>query len=214
MAITAKAWPAFAVPFVALGGIYTGVVTLSEASALAAFTAMAISWATGAVRGMAVIEIIGDGIRASTAILIIVGFAVLLGHWIVLSGLPQMLIAWLQAANVNAVEFLIAISVIMFILGMFLEVVSMILITAPIVLPLLGPLGIDPIHFGIVVIVNMELAALTPPVGLNLFVMSNVAKTPVPEVIRAVAPFVGLLLVLLALVIAFPDISLWLPRSL
>lgn len=214
LAITAKAWPAFAVPFVALGGIYTGVVTLSEASALAAFTAMAISWATGAVRGMAVIEIIGDGIRASTAILIIVGFAVLLGHWIVLSGLPQMLIAWLQAANVNAVEFLIAISVIMFILGMFLEVVSMILITAPIVLPLLGPLGIDPIHFGIVVIVNMELAALTPPVGLNLFVMSNVAKTPVPEVIRAVAPFVGLLLVLLALVIAFPDISLWLPRSL
>lgn len=214
LALTARAWPAFAVPFVALGGIYSGIVTLCEASALAALTAIVICWANGAVRGWAAIETIGDAIRNSTAILIIVGFAVLLGHWVVLSGLPQVLIAWLQAADVTALEFLIAVSLIMFVLGMFLEVVSTILLTAPLVLPLLGPLGVDPIHFGIVVIVNMELAALTPPVGLNLFVMSNVAKTPVTDVIRAVAPFIVLLLALLALVIVFPELSLWLPRSL
>lgn len=211
--LTVAALPALAPPFIALGGIYSGIVTLNEAAALAALAAIAICWQRGAARGH-LIEWTADAIRSSSSILIIVSFAVLLGHWIVLSGVPQVLIAGLQSAQVSALEFLLMMNLIMFVLGMFLEVVSVILITLPIVLPLLAPLGIHPIHYAIVVIVNMELAALTPPVGLNLFVMTSVAKTQLWVVVRGLLPFVALLLVLLALVTLVPSISLWLPGAL
>jgi C4-dicarboxylate transporter DctM subunit len=102
-------------------------------------------------------------------------------------------------------------NLVMFGLGMFLEIISTILITAPIVLPLLAPLGINPIHYGIVVIVNMELAALTPPVGLNLYVMKSISKLRLVEVLRGFLPFVLLLAILLVLVTLIPALSLWLP---
>jgi C4-dicarboxylate transporter DctM subunit len=209
--VTLRALPALAVPTVALGGIYSGIVTLSEASALAAVVAIVICWLSGAARGLAVVEWVADAIKSATTILLVVGFAILLGHWIILSGAPERLVSALLGANVSGLQFLLMMSVVMFILGMFLDVISTILITLPMVLPLLRPLGIDPIHYGIVVIVNMEMAALTPPVGLNIFVMTSVARQPLAEVVRGLAPFVLLLLVLLALVILIPGLSLWLP---
>jgi C4-dicarboxylate transporter DctM subunit len=87
------------------------------------------------------------------------------------------------------------------------------LIVTPIVLPTLRGLGIDPIHFGIVLIVNMEIAFLTPPIGLNLFVLSNIAKAPMAETSRGVAPFVALMFVFLLIVMSFPKLSLWLPSA-
>jgi C4-dicarboxylate transporter DctM subunit len=98
------------------------------------------------------------------------------------------------------------------VLGMFLEVASILLITMPIVIPVLKPLGIDPVHFAIVVTVNMELALITAPVGLNLYVLATVSKTPLSVVIKGVNPFLVLLIGLLVLVTYVPDISLWLPR--
>jgi C4-dicarboxylate transporter DctM subunit len=90
--------------------------------------------------------------------------------------------------------------------------VAVLLIVTPIVLPSLRSLGIDPIHFGVVLIINMEIAFLTPPIGLNLFVLSNIAKAPLAEAIRGVAPFIALLFALLLLVMFMPDLSLWLPN--
>lgn len=212
--ITLRALPALAVPTVALGGIYSGIVTLSEASALAAATAIVICLANGSARGFVTIEWIGDAIKNATAILVVVGFAVLLGHWIILSGVPERLVVTLQQADVSALQFLLTMNVIMFILGMFLDVISTILITLPMVLPLLAPLGIDPIHYAIVVIVNMEVAALTPPVGLNVYVMTSVSRESVVEVVRGLAPFVLLLVILLTAVTLLPELSLWLPGQL
>ena len=208
---TLRALPALAVPTVALGGIYSGIVTLTEAAALAAVTAIVICWITGNARGRVTLEWIADGIASATVILVVVGFAVLLGHWVILTGVPQALIAHLQANEVTALQFLLAMNVIMLVLGMFLDVVSTILITLPIVLPLLEALGIHPLHYAIVVIVNMELAALTPPVGLNLYVMTSVARVSLNEVIAGLLPFLVLLLILLGLVTLFPALSLWLP---
>ena len=90
---------------------------------------------------------------------------------------------------------------------------AVLLIVTPIVLPALRGLGIDPIHFGIVLIINMEIAFLTPPVGLNLFVLSNIAKAPLSETVRGVAPFIALLFVLLLIVMFVPQLSLWLPTA-
>ena len=95
---------------------------------------------------------------------------------------------------------------------MFLEVASIILIAVPILLPVVTALGIDPIHFAIVIVVNMEIALLTPPVGLNLYVLSSISKVPVSEVIRGVWPFIGLFAVYLALITYIPELSLWLPN--
>lgn len=212
--LTYQVIPALLVPFVALGGIYSGIVTLGEASALAALVAMTICVINGTCRGFNVIAWIGDAMMAAAAILILVGVAVLLGHWIVLSGVTERLVSWFQQSEVTPLQFLLAMNLVMFVLGMFLEIISTILITLPIVLPLLGPLGINPIHYAIVVIVNMELAALTPPVGLNLFVMKSVSQLPIAEVMRGFLPFIMLLLILLALVTVFPSLSLWLPMRL
>lgn len=203
--------PALLVPLVALGGIYSGIVTLSEASALAALVAIVVCFCSKSCQTKQIIGWIGDGFMASTVILILVGMAVLLSHWIILSGVSDQLIAFLQAAEVTPIQFLLAMNLVMFALGMFLEIISVILITAPLTLPLLAPLGISPIHYGIVVIVNMELAALTPPVGLNLYVMKSISGLRLTEVLRGFLPFVLLLGILLILVTLIPGLSLWLP---
>lgn len=212
--LTYEVIPAMLVPIVALGGIYSGIVTLSEASALAALVAIVICVLNGTCRGLRILAWVGDAVIAASAILILVGVAVLLGHWIVLSGVAERLVSWFQQSGVTPLQFLLAMNLVMFVLGMFLEIISTILITLPIVLPLLGPLGINPVHYAIVVIVNMELAALTPPVGLNLFVMKSVSQLPIATVMRGFIPFVTLLLILLALVTLFPPLSLWLPERL
>lgn len=212
--LTYQVIPALLVPVIALGGIYTGIVTLSEASALAALTAILICIINGSCRGSKILLWVGDAIMAASAILILVGVAVLLGHWIVLSGVADRLLAWFQEAQVTPLQFLLAMSLVMFVLGMFLEIISTILITLPIVLPLLAPLGINPVHYAIVVVVNMELAALTPPVGLNIFVMKSVSQLPIATVVRGFLPFIVLLLILLAMVTFIPTLSLWLPERL
>jgi C4-dicarboxylate transporter DctM subunit len=112
----------------------------------------------------------------------------------------------------SAWQFLLAINLMLIVLGMFLEVASILLIAMPIVIPVLKPLGIDPVHFAIVVTVNMELALITAPVGLNLYVLATVSKTPLSIVIKGVNPFLVLLIALFALVTYVPDLSLWLPR--
>lgn len=101
----------------------------------------------------------------------------------------------------------------MFLLGTFLEGVAVLLIVTPIVLPVLGQLGIDPIHFGIILIVNMEMAFLSPPIGLNLFVLSSIAKAPNSEAMRGIWPFMVLMAIFLLLVSYVPELSLWLPRQ-
>jgi C4-dicarboxylate transporter DctM subunit len=101
----------------------------------------------------------------------------------------------------------------MILLGTVLDAVALLLIVTPIVLPTLESLGIDPVHFGIVLVVNMEIAFLTPPIGLNLFVLSSIARAPMSETIRGVSPFIVLMLVFLLIVILFPELSLWLPDA-
>ena len=111
-------------------------------------------------------------------------------------------------------QFLLFLNVILLVLGMFLEVVSIMYIVLPVVIPLLGPLGIDPVHFAIVVVVNMEIALITPPVGLNLYVLSNATGTPVSSVISGAWPYVVIGFIELAVITYWPAFTLFLPNLL
>ncbi|MEC7670699.1 MAG: TRAP transporter large permease subunit, partial [Pseudomonadota bacterium] len=155
-----------------------------------------------------------EGMKSASAVTFIVMFALLFAHWITGSGIPTALVNFAIARELEPWQFLLALNVMMIILGMFLDAIAVMLIVTPIVLPVLSTLGIDPVHFGIVLIVNMEIAFLTPPIGLNLFVLSSIAKAPMSEAVRGMVPFVIIMAVFLILITYIPEISLWLPNLL
>jgi len=207
-----NALPALAVPVIVLGGIYSGIVTVAEAAALAAIVAIVVSVLVyRAVRLRDILPILAESMKGAAAIMLIIAAAVAFGHWITESGIARGIVQFAVDKEISAWQFLLFINVAMLVLGMFLEVISIILITLPLILPLLHGLGIDPIHFAVVLTINMEVALLTPPVGLNLFVMASITRAPVAEVIRGVWPFIVLLFGLLILVTYVPIISTWLP---
>jgi len=210
-----KALPAFSLPFIVLGGIYSGIVTVTEAAALAAVASLIISmFIYREIKPRQVIPLIGESMKLAGMVLLIVSTAMVFGTWITHAGIPARLADLVVNYNLPWWGFLIIVNFLLLALGMFLEVVSIMLITLPIIFPLLSPLGIDPIHFGIIMMVNMEVAFITPPVGLNLFVLSTASKAPLSEVIRGVLPFVLLSILELAIITYWPAFSLYLPKLL
>lgn len=210
--ITLRAFPALSIPIIVFVGIYGGIVTVAEAAALSALAAIIASlFAYREVRFKDVFPLLAESMRAAGAIVVIIVGALLFGHWITESGIPARLVEFAVSLDLRAWQFLLFINIMMLILGMFLEGIAVTLIVLPLVLPLLGPLGISPIHFAIVLTINIELALLTPPVGLNLYVLQSISRTPIGEVIRGTWPFIVLLFALLMLVTYVPIISTWLP---
>jgi C4-dicarboxylate transporter, DctM subunit len=188
---------------------------VTEAAALSAVVAILISvFVYRETKPRGLLAVLAEAMQNSAAIMIIIATALVFGHWITESGLAPWLIATLKGWNLEAWHFLLIVNVILLIMGMFLEVFSVLLIAMPVIVPLLKPLGIDPVHFGIVVTINMELALLTPPVGMNLFVLSTITRAPLAEVIRGTTPFIVLMLILLIAITYIPAISLWLPRMI
>lgn len=212
VAVNIRALPAIAVPVVILGGIYSGIVTVSESAGIAALVSIVVSVFVYKGCGMKdIIPIIGDSMKSTISIVMIIITALAFGHWLTKSGAPQNLADWVISLNLATWQFLIVINILFLVLGTFLEVFAIMLITLPILLPLLAPMGIDPIHFAVLMVINMELALLTPPIGLNIFVLSSITKTPVAETIKGVLPFMVILLILLIAVTYIPSLSLWLP---
>jgi C4-dicarboxylate transporter DctM subunit len=211
--VNIDALPALSLPVIIAVGIYGGWVTTTETAALAAAVAMLISlFYYKGFKPSETLSVIGESIKNAGTIMIIIATALAFGHWITESGIPAALVQFIRDNGFTAWQFLLAINVMLVILGMFLEVASILLIAMPILIPVLKPLGIDPVHFAILVTVNMELALITAPVGLNLYVLATVSKTPLATVIRGVNPFLLLMIGLLAVVTYVPELSLWLPR--
>jgi C4-dicarboxylate transporter, DctM subunit len=195
-----------------LGGLYGGIVTLTESAALSAVVAIVLSlFVYRGIRPIDVVPAMAAAVRNAAVIMIIIAVALAFGHWVTETGLTTRAVALIKTWNVQGWQFLLVINALLLILGMFLEVYSVMLLIVPVVVPMLAPLHIDPIHFGVVLTINMEIALLTPPVGLNLFVIANISKTPLAEVVRGTMPFVVLMLGLLALITYVPIFSLWLP---
>ena len=209
-----KALPAILIPVVIFVGIYGGYATIAEAAGLAALLAILVSLFV--YRGCTlrdVLPVTAIAMRRSAAIIMIVVAALLFGHWLTETRMPAKLVEFVTEIDLKAWQFLLFMSLVMLLLGTVLEGLSIVLITVPLVLPLFNQLGIDPVHYAIIVIINIEMAMLTPPVGLNLFVLSGVSKAPVSEVIRGILPFLGLMAILLLCVTFLPSLSLWLPNA-
>ena len=212
---TIYAIPALLVPVVVLGGLYGGFVTLTETAALSAVVAIALAlFVYREVKLGDFLQVMTHAVRSAAAIMIIIAMALAFGHLITETGIAQKTLDFVKSLDIQPWQFLLAVNIILIFLGMFLEVFSILLIMVPIILPLLEPLGIDPIHFGVMLVINMELALMSPPVGLNLFVISNISKIPLAQVLRGTMPFFVLMVGLLLVVTYIPIISTWLPDLL
>ena len=146
-------------------------------------------------------------------VFMIIAGASMFGHAITIIRLPVGITEFVAGVGLGPLGFIIAVMALIFVLGMFLEAIAIILITTPILLPTMIHLGIDPIWYGILLMVNLELAMITPPVGMNLFVIKGITDQPLSEVVKGAAPFVVLMLAGLALLIFVPSLATWLPYS-
>jgi C4-dicarboxylate transporter DctM subunit len=210
-----KSFWALTLPVLVLGGMYFGVFTATEAAAAGALGALAI--ATLVYRTLGPRDIWGaavDAARNTAMLFLILAAAALLGHALTKLRIPAQMVELVTQYGVSQMGFLIAVMLLIFVLGMFLETISIILITTPVVLPVLAALKIDPVWYGILLTINLELALITPPVGMNLFAIKAITRAPIGEIIMGVLPYVGLLMFGLALVLLFPSIALWLPSTM
>ncbi|MGO1058405.1 TRAP transporter large permease [Planococcus sp. FY231025] len=198
-------------PFLILGGIYTGVMTPTEASFMAVLYSVIISVFVYKEMKIPLFgKIVKESINVTAMIFLIIAAANIFGMFLTTEQIPQLATEWIQSSAANVWIFLIAVNLMFFVLGMFLDAVSIILITLPILLPILALFDLNLIHFAIIMTINMELGMITPPVGLNLFVVSGITREKIGNVVQGVLPFYAVLVVGLVIVIAFPAISLWL----
>jgi C4-dicarboxylate transporter DctM subunit len=146
--------------------------------------------------------------------MIVVAASTLFARIITLERIPQILVETFSNATDNVLLILLMINILLLIIGCFMETLSAIIILGPVLVPLIASFGVDKTHFGIILILNIEIAFLTPPLGVNLFVASQIAGIKIEKMMVATLPFILILLVMLALITLVPEISLWLPRTL
>jgi C4-dicarboxylate transporter DctM subunit len=208
-----RAIPALMIPVIILGGIYSGIVTVTEAAGVAALIAIIEGiYIYRGIKPGEIIETLAESMKLTATIVFIIIGALAFGHWITSAGIAEALVSYVKSLNLSAWQFLLFINVVMLILGMFLEVFAIILIVLPLILPILKALDISLVHFAIVLTINMEVALISPPIGLNLFVLSSVSKLSIGTAIRGIAPYLILMLILLGMITYIPEISLWLPN--
>ncbi|MDP1605376.1 MAG: TRAP transporter large permease subunit [Rhodocyclaceae bacterium] len=200
---------------VVMGGIYSGLFTPTEAAAMSAVYAFVIAvFVYGDLKFSDVPRVLLNSANMSAMLLYIITNAVLFSFILTNEQIPQGVAEWILASGLGVIGFLIVVNILLLVMGSFMEPSSIILITAPILFPIAMKLGIDPIHFGIMIVVNMEIGMITPPVGLNLYVASGISKMGLTETSISVLPWLFTMLVFLMLITYVPEITLWLPRTL
>jgi len=210
-AIRTSIW-ALLMPPIVLGGIYFGIFTVSEAAAIGCVYALLVGVVIYRNFGWTELwETAFETVRTTAMLFMILAAAAIFGHAVTIIRLPAQLVELVVAQGLTPLHFVLAVMAVIFILGMFLETISIILITTPIVFPVLVKLGVDPIWYGILLMINLELALITPPVGMNLFVIKGIAKAPLGEVIAGALPYVVLMMLGLVIVLLVPALATVLP---
>ncbi len=200
---------------VVMGGIYTGLFTPTEAAAMSAVYAFVIAvFVYRDLKLSDVPRVLLNSANMSAMLLYIITNAVLFSFLMTHENIPQEMADWMLNQGLGVIGFLLIANVLLLIAGNFMEPSSIVLILAPILFPIAMSLGIDPVHFGIIMVVNMEVGMCHPPVGLNLYVASGITKMGITELTIAVWPWLLTMLVFLGLVTYWPNLSLWLPRTL
>jgi tripartite ATP-independent transporter DctM subunit len=213
--ITWEAFPALMMPVILLGCLYSGITTPTEAAAVAAAYALAVSaMLYRSVGPRDVYRSLVASARVTISIGMLIAGALVFNYVITVENIPRTLAAVLKAYELSPIGFLLFANVVLLVLGCFLEGTTILLVIVPVLLPTAKLLGIDPVHFGVVAVVNIMIGLVTPPYGLLLFMMSKVAGIPLKDLVREVMPFLWAMIGALALITFVPDLVLFLPRLL
>ncbi len=205
------AWDGLLLSLVVLGGIYSGFMTPTEASAVGAFGAFCIALGIRRVGPKALYEAVGSASRVTGVIFLIVVGAMVFSYFLSASQVSNDLVTWARGLDVSPYLLLSVILLVYLVLGFFMDQLAILFLTLPLVFPLIKVLGFDAVWFGVIVTKTVEIGLLTPPLGMNVFVASSCTGVPVERIFRAVMPFLVAEIVLLVILVAFPAISLWLP---
>ena len=198
-----------------IGSIYLGVVTATEAAAVGSVLTALIGIVRGRLNGRLLMECLVEALRTSVAIYTILIGAILFGYFLAVTQTPQKITAWLVALDIGTYGTLALILAFFVLMGCILDAMAMIILLVPIVFPVILQLGFDPIWFGVIIVMTVELGLITPPVGMNVFVINSIAREiSLPKIFRGVLPFVAVDILRLILLIAFPAIVLFLPRTM
>jgi len=209
------AWLALLMPVIILGGIYGGIFTPTEAAAVAMAYAFVLGCFVYRTLKMAqLMEIFRNSVLATAIIMLIIGNAGLLGWVLTAEKVPDLVAEWFVSISDSPLVFLLLVNLLLLLAGMFLETGAAIVITAPILTPVAIQFGIDPIHFGMIMIVNLAVGMVTPPVGVNLFVACQIAGIRIEQILKSMLPFYVVLLLDILIVTYWPQLSLWLPSLL
>lgn len=196
-----------------LGGILSGVFTATESASIAVVWAFFVTmFIYRDYKWRDLPKLLHRTVKTVSIVMILIGFAASFGYIMTLMQIPLKISTALTAFTDNRYTILLLINALLLILGTLMDMAALLLILTPILLPVVKAVGVDPVHFGMIMIVNLGIGLLTPPVGSVLFVGSAIGKLPIEQVVKALMPFFGLLLIVLAIITYVPALSLWLPR--
>lgn len=201
-------------PLVLLGGIYSGIFTATEAAAVAALHALLLAAVVyRSLNWRSLWGVVMESTRSSAVICIILAGSFILNYAFTAEGVPQAFAHWVGQLELTPLQFLLLVNVLFLVLGCFLDVSVLLLVFVPMLLPAVNQLGIDLVHFGVLVVLNMMIGLITPPFGMLLFVTKALTGIPVAEMVREGWPFLLMLLGLLLVITVFPQVVLWLPQT-
>ncbi len=213
--IVARGFLPLTLPAVLLGGIYSGVFTPTEAAAVAALYALLLAGLVyRALSWKRLYEILVESSKSTASVTLIIASAFLINYAFTAESVPALVAGWLTSMQLSPLGFLFAVNVLFLVLGCFLDTAIMLLVLVPIILPAAKLLGIDLVHFGVMLVVNMMIGLVTPPFGMLLFVINALAGVPLKGMIHEAWLFIGVLLAALAMLTVFPETVLWLPHLL
>ena len=215
MATFLRALPAVLTPVILLGGIYSGAFTPTEAAGVAALYAIALAALVYRSLGPRQLwEVVGSATSQSAKVGLLIGGAFLLNYAIAVEGIPRAAADLLLSFTIGSIGLLIIVNVVFLLMGMFLDTTVMLLVMIPIILPTLLQAGVDPVHFGVTITLNMMIGLSTPPFGVLLFIVGAGSRTPLREVIREIWPFLAIMFVTLWVLVFVPEIVLFVPELL
>lgn len=211
--ITLDALPALMLPVVLLFGIYGGVMTPTEGAAAAALYALlASALIYRSISPRQLYQVLLSSAKATTSVGMLIAGALVFNYVVTIENVPLTVQKFMTGFDLTAIGYLLLVNVVLLLLGCLLEGTTVLLVIVPILIPTAKALGIDPVHFGVVVVVNIMIGLLTPPFGLLLFVVANMTKQPLLAIVREAVPFITAAIAVLAVITFVPDTVLWLPR--
>ncbi len=208
-------WGTAALFLLVIGGIYAGIFSPTEAASIGAVGALVLAIFNRRFSRALVMGSLLDTVKTTAMIFTILIGAILFNNFLILAGVPSLISSWISGLPLGKTAILVVILLMYFVLGCVLDSLAMVLLTIPIVFPIVNALGYDPVWFGIIIVMVVELGLITPPIGMNVFVIKGIARdVPLETIFRGTLPFVVAQVFLIAILVMFPQIALWLPSTM